>query len=441
MLELISLFHLCLCSSILLFAGKMIASGRPSLLAVTAIGFILIDSLGITFAPYLRLSDIEYLNNPTFLINEKNADLYLLQVSAHWIFFFFVLFGLILEVLQKPKNIIRRTITPGAIKLFSGLLIMLGLIFYFRYFIIGPGLNILLNSRITFSSTSEAIAQRLELRYNLENGQGSYLASLASKIIFPLSVALLIGNKIRLNILIWLMGFSLSAIYAFQTREKAPLIAIFVLYSALFLWNRIASKNVNTRSIFRLAIPAALVFFIGGAIFYSLNFGLDFSAAITAIVARTIAIPGTAETNFFFVFPEIYDFRGLANIFRIGLLGYGGQDTSIYEVAVAATGDAFATNASMLAVAWSGAGYFGVIIISFILTSIIYLIDYFLARSDFQIFVLSAILSMPALVGLTSGSVIDYMSWGGVVSPVLLIIMSNLHSLTFKRRKYVGQSS
>ncbi|MBB6097851.1 hypothetical protein HNR42_001274 [Deinobacterium chartae] len=426
MVELISVTQLLLCAAVLALAVWVLRSGRPSLLAFTLAGFVVIDSVGVAIAPYLPLSDIQYLNGPAFLINERNPDLYLRQVMAHWVLLTVGTAGLLLEAQYRRSQTMWVAPSSRQLVMWAGLLIVVGLVAYARYFLMGPGLEILLGSRLSFSSTMEAVAHRTEVRYSVETGQGAYLAALAGKVLFPVAAALLAVGRVRFRGWIWLMCFVLSAAYAFHTREKSPLLAVFITYAALLLWERVGRldwRRINFRAMARILLPTLLLFFLGGTAFYTVNFGLPFDVAMQSIVARTLAIPGATETNFFAVFPEKYDFRGIENIFRIGLLGYGGQDVSIYEVAVAATGDGFATNASLLAVSWSGAGYLGVTIIALLLVGSLALIDRVLVRLDYRVFLLSAILSVSAFIGLTSGSILDYIGWGGLVSPALLLFL------------------
>lgn len=419
-------------------------SGRPSLLAITVIGFIAVDSIGVAIAPYLPLSDINYLNSPTFVINFQDQDLYMRQLLAHWIFFSVVLVALWWQIRAPYRRNADIVYNRSKISAFIALAITVAIAAYVRYFIFGPGLEILMGSRLSFGSTSEAIASRVEIRYSIENGQGAYLASLASKILLPIAASLALFSRLKYSGIIWLLCFSLSSIYAFQTREKSPLIATIVMFAALYLWNKFRAVNNDVFHLGKqiwLTLPVGLVFFIGGAAFYAVNFGLSWSAALEGIIARTLAIPGATETNFFSVFPNIYDFRGISNIFKIPLLGYGQSDVSIYEVAVAATGDGFSTNSSVLAVGWSGAGYIGVFIISSIIIATLMLLDRFLSKMTVSLAVLASIVSIPALVGLTSGGLADFMSWGGLISPLIIVLIMTFSKISSKNLNYTESDS
>lgn len=427
----ISLLHTFLSLLILIVSIYILSKGIKSILAVTILGFVLLDSLGIAFAPYLPLSDIVYLDSPLFLINEKNEDYYFLQISSHWLFYLIALLLLILEIFINSRYTARK---PRISKIrinyqyIAVLFLCIGLFAYFRYFILGPGLSILRSTQIQFSNTSSAIQARSELRNLIETGQGAYMAALSAKILFPLCSVIVLLNKGKAKYIIWFVCALLSLLYAFQTREKSPLVILMMLYAmiplmSIFINRADANFRFDIRKITFLFFIILATFYGIGTIMYSINFGLSLGDAFDSIIARTLAIPGATEANFFFAFPEKFEFRGLNHIFKIPLMGFNGDDISIYEIAYAATGNVFATNASFLAVAWSGGGYLGVIIISIILCVSLFIIDGKLRELSYQHFVSCVLLSFPAFVGLSSGSLLDYMSWGGILSPIFLIII------------------
>src|SRR5690606_23875859 len=117
-------------------------------------------------------------------------------------------------------------------------------------------------------------------------------------------------------------------------------------------------------------ILALLIGLIGGIILYIVNFGLSLPTAIISVFARLFVIPGVTETNYFAVFLNYYEYRGLTKIFNIPLRE-ANNDVSIYDVAYMAIGDYFSSNASFLAVAWSGFGYVGVVIISLLFIGVL----------------------------------------------------------------------
>lgn len=163
--------------------------------------------------------------------------------------------------------------------------------------------------------------------------------------------------------------FLFSMIYGIQTRQKLPLIEIIIMYSYFILlkldWLYQMRSNMSKKIV--LIILFTILFIIVTAL-YGLNFGLSLSDSIKSTLYRSFLVPCATESNYFYVFPEASTFRGLQKIFSIelGKNQLKIDDVTIYDVALIATGDRFSSNASFLSVAWSGAGYFGVIVISII---------------------------------------------------------------------------
>ena len=63
-----------------------------------------------------------------------------------------------------------------------------------------------------------------------------------------------------------------------------------------------------------------------------------FKEATLSLIARIFIILGATETNFFAVFPEYFDYRGILKIFSIPTR-YSNNDIGIYQVIYAAVGD------------------------------------------------------------------------------------------------------
>ncbi|NTY01076.1 hypothetical protein [Deinococcus sp. JMULE3] len=419
----LSIAHAFVCFTVLIIAFFAIRNQKSSILSLTVVGFILLDSISLSYIPYFDLSNIPYLDNPEFLINDLDADRYSSQIFSHWIFL--SISSLLLFFQSKSTNEhYRKNISFRSSIVIS--LFALGLISTARYMFLGPGLEILLTTQISFASTSDAIASRSLLREKIENGQGAYLASLSSKIIFPLFASYIIYSGNKYKYAWWGLCSMLSLVYAIQTREKAPVVLSLLLYIAILLWGNLTKSGLlkSALSQYLKAISiASIVFIVSGTAIYSVNFGLTPTVAIQSILLRTLAVPGATETNFFEVFPKDFRYRGLHKIFKMPLTpgSSSASDTSIYEVATTATGRTFASNASIVAVAWSGAGYFGVGIISSILFSILFFIDGRFKKFDPNIHSLAMYLSIPSLLGLTSGGFADYTTWGGILLPAIVL--------------------
>lgn len=417
----LSIAHAVVCIIVTILAIITLKKQGSSILSLTTVGFIVLDSISLAYLPYFDLSNIPYLDNPDFLINDLNSDRYSSQVFSHWLF---LLIASLLLLAQYRSHYTKLS-NDGVFKhLAMNILFIFGILFTIRYMLLGPGLEILLTTQISFSSTTDAIAARSLLREKIENGQGAYLASLSSKIIFPLFAAFIISSKNKYKYAWWGICCILSLVYAIQTREKAPIILAIILYALIFLWHTLSKKSkqlIGISQVFKIVLITSTIFFLSGTAIYSVNFGLTPAIAIQSILLRTLAVPAATETNFFETFPKDFQYRGLQKIFKMPLAP-NSTDVSIYEVATSATGKTFASNASIVAVAWSGYGYIGIIVVSLMLFISIYYLDLYLGLRNGNFHLLAMLLSIPSLLGLTSGGFADYTTWGGILLPLMIIL-------------------
>uniref|UniRef100_A0A7C5URZ0 Oligosaccharide repeat unit polymerase n=1 Tax=candidate division CPR3 bacterium TaxID=2268181 RepID=A0A7C5URZ0_UNCC3 len=387
------------------------------------------DSIGLVIAPYLPLEKIKYLTNPVFLINDGDLNLYLKQVSAHWIFLIISLLGILFEMSRTKKPKVPNIYRKSTVRMFGVLLFLIGLVAYIKYFFIGPGLQILLSTRLFFSSTSESVASRVLARKMIQYSQGAYASSLASAIIFPVSALFFLRSLNKGKWLSFLLCAFLSFMYAYQTRQKGPLLFWFLTYFLLFALERqniplTEYKNILKSKFMKLSVFVGLV---GAIVLYVINFGQSLTSAIEAALARIFIIPGAVENYYFAVFPQIYNYRGIFRIFNmpLGFLPVN-NDISIYDVAQAITGTRSSTNASFIAVAWSGAGYSGVFLASVILVFLLIFVDIELNRLEYKDYLEILVLSLYSLIGLNSGSIMDYISKGGIIIPLVVTFVFTL---------------
>lgn len=415
---------------IALLLSYIIMIRKKSFLAFILVGFIVFDSLGISIAPYLPLENISYLPNPIFLINDGNIELYARQLFSHWIFFSIAIVGIMIELNWKTSirsyNSIK--LNKYTLNIWGFIFFVIGILFYIKYFFLGPGLGFLMDTRLFYSSTMEAIGARSIIRDTLQKGQGAWSASLAAQILFPLTAFCYLAGKQKKSIItriMYMILFSLSLAYAYQTRQKAPILGVILIY--ILLWKSFSiSYGTSIKDMLgKITKLAFMTGIIGGILLYAVNFGLPFKEATLSLIARIFIIPGATETNFFAVFPEYFDYRGILKIFAIPLR-YSSNDISIYQVAYAALGDRSSSNASFLAVAWSGYGYIGIFIISIIFISLILLIDYCIRNVDICIFYATLAISSYSILGLISGSFSDFINKGGLVAFIIIIVMSSM---------------
>ena len=373
---LISVLHGSLCAASLALVVATIKKRGLTTLSLGAASFFAISSLGLIFSHYVNYgAALSFGDDSGMIVYRKLTDVYIRQAISHWI-----LMGVFCFALLLPKNIF--LINVGKFALFRppmwrGILILLAILGYTRYFIFGPGLGTLLETNLIYFSAEDAVAARSSANANFY-GQGAYMAAVVAYIILPVLFAsrVLIGQKREkiqrpagyfFEISCF---FLLSFIYAFQTRQKAPIISTVLIYLLLHICRSSrASQEKFGREARGKYVQKALMF--GGGIFslaialYVLVFGMSVLDSIFATITRVLFVPTATEANYFYAFPDILSFRGLIDSYIIRVFNPPGvSGVSIYDVAIAATGNEFSANASFLAVGWSGFGYLGVLLVS-----------------------------------------------------------------------------
>ena len=410
------------------YAVKVLKTGRSSFLAIYVIVIISFDSLGLALAPYLPLESITYLNNPLFLIRGIEAPMFLRQCSSHWLFLLLALLGLRWE-LSWPKTSKKKHIVPSG--LWGTVFFIFGVLLSVKYYVNGPGWILLRATTLGFSSTSEAIAHRVEGYLMAGFGQGSFMASVAAYVVFPLSAALVIQKKNLSRFLIFAVAAAASLSYALQTRQKAPLLWTQLCYIILFLQ---VLKGMGPKwNLKRWLVPSAALFFVFSVLAFEVNFGQTLSASVQGFFYRLFIIPGATETNYFVVFPESIAYRGLGRLLSIPLGRIAMSDAvSVYDTARAATGDAFSANASFLAVAWSAAGYLSVLLISILLIATLLLLDRAFMQMDKRLFVIALALSPAAMITIVSDGLTTHIGRGGLIVPGVLFVLAAISSFRLR---------
>lgn len=423
-------FIICIITAIL--AWRILKSGRPSLLAITVLGFVALDSLGLSFAPYFPLERLPYIENPVFLIRSIPPALYLRQCLSHWIFLTTAVILLLQERKWPIKEGIRKIQNPSLWALFF---FVFGIVLSIKYYLIGPGIEILRDTRLSFFSTGDAVTHRSQGSLMAGLGQGAYLASLGAQLFFPLASILALQGKRSLRKSTYLLSLSISFVFAFQARQKGLLLIVGLMYLLIYLAS--TSKSLTLHKIRKIALVILVLAVSGAFLLYMVNFGLRPGAAIGSVFYRVFFVPAATETNYFVVFPDKISFRGFSNCFSIPLgkiVRY--DDATIYDVAIAALGLGFSSNASFLAVAWSGKGYLAVILVSLIYCFLHFFIDRWLRKVHIKIALYSYAITVPTIIILVSAAFIGYMNWGGIIIPIVLIALSQL-----SRKNLVKRSS
>ncbi|WP_132978988.1 hypothetical protein [Pigmentiphaga sp. D-2] len=430
----ISLMHaaICLASSLLIVHDIRIKG--PRLITLATGSFILISSFGLAYSHYVNYgAALSFADDQGMVVYKRDVGLYLSQVTSHWIFLGILSLGIVLTSGKHPTP--ARQFHLGSPALWRGILLFYCVFAYSRYFLFGPGLETLLETRLLYFSAEDAVMARSLANTNLY-GQGAYLASVAAYIVFPILCASSVAKQLyvaprvtRKHYITILLFALLSFAYAYQTRQKAPLLQVMLIYAFIHfvihyeLQRRLRPMASSKRGIFRL-IVLGLAFFGFAVALYVLIFNLSFTSAIYSTVVRLFMVPTATEANYFYVFPERFPYRGILESLVIRVFTPpGGSGISIYDVAQAATGIGFSANASLLAIGWSGAGYLGVFFVSGILCSLLIICDRlirFSPRID-RLFYLA--ISLPPLLVLNSGALLDYLGAGGVINVLILALV------------------
>lgn len=400
--------HLFIVTTMTLGGFFLLKNGRYSFLTVALLFFIIMDSYGLGLAPliHLKLPYLEYTYIPLF---EEPDNLHKLYLS-HWIFLFisfcFILFQIKYINKAKAKNI---TISV----IWAYLFFAIGILLSIKFFIFGPGFDIVMSTRLKFDTTVEAIAHRSVAKRMMELGQGAYLASLAAKIFFPISALIFLFNKQRL---LFFISSIFPLVYSLSTRQKGPIIvSLFMLIAGLVYSNGISKKKIIYTSI--------LILFLS-VLSYMYSFGLGLLEAAISTFGRVFIVPGLTEYNYYAVFPEVISFRGLGTLLKMPLGAWGETGVTIYDVAYAATRNVFSSNANFLAIAWSAAGYVGILVVSLLFCICLSILDCFARNIPFYYFLIVNIFMLNGYLSLISDSLGAFLSSGGFFLPLILIIIS-----------------
>jgi len=400
--------------------------------------FILLDSLGVLYLMYWPIY-LPYLESFGYSFLKNSVTVLLRQLIAHWIVFF-IGGSLTLILLEIQKRLILSNTffidrIPKIYAILSCLFLFgLGIYFYYKYFFIGPGFEILLTTRLNFSSTMEAVAERVLASQKVETGQGAYGSYLASVVFFPLGIFIWRYHKLSLsNIFLVFFGF-LSLAYAVQTRQKAPLIMTILQYILIFWFTNYKrySFDFKPRQMKRFLVNVIIIGMVLSIISYIINFGQKFLSGLISTFVRIFLVPANVESYWFFAIPDYlsytHDFSNLTIHMK-----------RIHEVAYAATGDIFSANTSFIAVGWSALGFIGVILATLALFGTLFIIDLFALRIKPIVRYGLYSLSIPAFFIMVSGSVMDFFSKGAaatLLGVILFTVVGYSNNDVFDRKTF-----
>lgn len=420
---------------VLLYAKRCLKSGLPSLLAVHVAAIIILDSLGVAMAPFLPVENLAYIGNPNIvpLIRSITPALYFQQCMSHWIFLGIAFAALRWEMSwSRPRM---DSLKPVRSSMFWGYTVFIvGVMLSIKYYFVGPGWTVLRETRLIFISTSEAVTHRVMGYLAAGIGEGNYMASVAAYVFFPLAAALISLKQKRINWALFSSAGLFSLLYAYQTRQKAPL--LWASLTFIFLYYLSAKEKRHNNILKGMVLATMVVGTLGTILLYMVNFGQTLLSSVQGFFFRAFLVPASSETNFFVIFSESLPFRGISHVLSMPWGRVSTTDmVSILDVARVATGTAYSANASFLAVAWSAAGYFGIVLVSLILVASLVALDRSYCLVPKKLFYIALALSPVHLITLISDGFTTYVGRGGLVVPLLIILLTKAPAISFKSKR------
>ena len=386
---------------------------------------ILLDSAGLALLPFLENLPLPYLPEAksAYTLSTNREDAYFSHVASHLLIQVLLLIYLLASKPHKSVLLKRgiRSLLRRAIQVGFWLAVPLALFFYVKYFFLGPGMELLQGLRLSYADTTEAVTARSLASSQVESGQGAFGAQIAAFVVWPWLTILLL-QKVRSGLFFWPMWgilWLLSTAYALQTYQKAPVLAVALIYLSIALSRRAQFRRM-TRSRQRLGRRQSIVFsiavlggFLGSVLLYSINFGLSAGEAVVATIGRVLLVPPNTEAFWFLVYPKQIAFLGPAYTWNTNI-------DIIRQTALAATGDVFSANASFIAVGWSGLGFLGVLLNGVALLFYVHLIEVAFSQNitPYLRNLILALFAVP-LFFLLSGTVGDFLFKGGL-TPLLI---------------------
>src|SRR5687768_570488 len=160
-----------------------------------------------------------------------------------------------------------------------------------------------------------------------------------------------------------------------------------------------------------------LFFSLGGIIIFQAATGLDFAGALTEFFIRLVIVPAYVATFYFEVVPDALPFRGFAEMLYIYNSAAPVGDYSVHDVAMAATGRVYGTNAHFIAVAYTGLGFFGVFLLSIVALAAVFEVDRRLLQMEKTHRIAAIVISAPAFIGITSAHFLGAIENGFIIQP------------------------
>lgn len=295
---------------------------------------------------------------------------------------------------------------------------------FFRFVFLSGGISFLGVILANLNSSSTYYASRLQTGSLIGSTAGLGFAFMANSFLIPSLLATIVYLKKTTSlkesladwgfiIVLMTLNIVLSAIFA---KRLTLLISFFLPLAILYIKNNeknyenITNKN-SKMSLFKsfkknFATLFFVVLLLGLAIgIFSITSGDSFELSLLSLLDRIFIIPCGTSNFYYEIFPARIPFQGIQNILDLP------SDISYSDIGKLSTGNSFTANACFLAIAYSGAGFFGVAAISIIYSVLVTFHDWWLNRVDkllgmivlaVNIYGVSALANVPLLPAIVS---------------------------------------
>ncbi|MEH2101693.1 MAG: hypothetical protein V7K76_18495 [Nostoc sp.] len=295
---------------------------------------------------------------------------------------------------------------------------------FFRFVFLSGGISFLGVILANLNSSSAYYSSRLETGSLIGSTTGMGLAFMANSFLIPSLLAAIVYLKKTTSlkesladwgfiIVLMTLNIVLSAIFA---KRLTLLISFFLPLAILYInknkknYENITNKN-SKMSLFKsfnknFSTLFFVVLLLGLAIgIFSITSGDSFALSFLSLLDRIFIIPCGTSNYYYEIFPARIPFQGIQNILDLP------SDISYSDIAKLSTGDSFTANACFLAIAYSGAGFFGIAAISIIYSVLVTFHDWWLNRVDkllgmivlaVNIYGVSALANVPLLPAIVS---------------------------------------